>query len=527
MISPLLKNCIALALCVVFNTFAPLRAQELQKIGHLSYAPLSLAGCWHHVDSSGGEWALVGTSEGLSIVDLEDPTNPVERFTVPGITNNWRELRSWAGYLYVGSEAVQSGITIVDLRELPDTIRWKVWRGSDNSDSLIVRTHTVQTADGYLYMFGGVNLTNGATIADLDDPWNPVIVGAYTNEYVHDGYIRGDTMWTSEIDKGWFGVVDVSNKSNPVLLATQPTPGAFNHNSGLSDDGKTLFTADEKPFAPVGAFDVSNLDDIKMLDTYLPSKKPAGEVHNVRVLHNFLINPSYRGQLTIVDATRPNNLIETAWDSLGNSLVWDADPYLPSGIIFATAKLEGLFIYQKPTYRHAAWLEGNVFDGATSFPLPNTKVYVLGTLNADTSRSNGSYKTGAADPGFYEVYAFRNGYFPVTISNVALQTNQVTTLNITLFPILETEHIEHEAFVQVSPSPFDDYLSVNFPEGSPFASKETSLRLFDFSGKLVAEKKAGSGPSTVLDGLKNLSAGGYWLIVSNGRGINKGFKVVK
>ena len=108
------------------NLLTPLASQDLQKIGHLAYAPLSLSGCWHHVDSSGGEWALVGTSGGLSIVDVAEPSQPTERFSVPGITNNWRELRTWAGFLYVGSEALGSGITIVDLRELPDTIRWKV-----------------------------------------------------------------------------------------------------------------------------------------------------------------------------------------------------------------------------------------------------------------------------------------------------------------------------------------------------------------------------------------------------------------
>ena len=93
---------------------------SMERIGHLSYAPLSLAGCWHHVDNSGGEWALVGTSAGMSIVDLSDPTQPVERFSVPGLTSNWRELRTWNGYAYVGSEADSSGITIVNLNQLPE-----------------------------------------------------------------------------------------------------------------------------------------------------------------------------------------------------------------------------------------------------------------------------------------------------------------------------------------------------------------------------------------------------------------------
>ena len=102
---------------IIFILFlSQARAQELQKIGHLAYDPVSLAGCWHYVDSTGGEWALVGTSAGLSLVDLNDPAQPTERFAVPGIQNNWREVKTWAGFAYVGSEAYNSGITIVDLR---------------------------------------------------------------------------------------------------------------------------------------------------------------------------------------------------------------------------------------------------------------------------------------------------------------------------------------------------------------------------------------------------------------------------
>jgi len=510
-----------------FASPSPLPAQELQKIGHLSYAPISLAGCWHHVDSSGGEWALIGTSQGVSLVDVNEPTQPVERFTVPGITNNWRELRTWAGFAYVGSEAPGSGITIIDLRELPDTIQWKVWRGDGIYDSLVIKSHALQAVDGYLYIFGGASITNGALIADLSDPWNPEIVGKYTTEYVHDGYIRGDTMWTSEIYKGRFGVVDIADKANPVLLATQPTPGAFNHNSMLSDDGKTLFTADETLGAPLGAFDVSNLDNITLLDGYKPSRKPEGEVHNVRVFHDFLVNPSYRGQLTLVDASRPVNMIETAWDSLGNSLVWDADPYLPSGIILATAKAEGLYIYKKPSYRHAAWLEGHVTDGNTGFPLSNTKVFVQGTLNADTSKADGNYKTGNADPGLYDVYAIREGYFPVTIIGVQLQTNQVTALDIQLFQMLDTQNPATEQFVQVSPSPFEAYLTLNFPENSPFFGTETACQLFDTSGKMLAKSDSKKLARVVFQDLKDLPGGVYYVRVQNEQGLSKAFKVLK
>ncbi|MBV6440241.1 MAG: hypothetical protein EPGJADBJ_01905 [Saprospiraceae bacterium] len=510
-------------ICLSRNLNAQL---NLQQIGHLPYAPLTLAGCKAYVDSTGGEWALVGTSAGLSIVDLNDPAQPVERFAVPGLPNNWRELRTWNGFAYVGSEAVGSGITIVDLRELPDTVYWKVWYGDGAYDSLVQRSHTVQAVDGNLYIFGGGNVTSGCTIADLDDPWNPHIIGKYTLNYVHDGFIRGDTMWTSEIYEKQFGVVDISDRTDPQLITTQPTPGAFNHNAELSDDSKILFTTDEVPNAPLGAFDVSDLNNITLLDTYLPTQKPDKEVHNVRVKGNFLVNPSYGGQLTIVDATRPDNLIETAWAVVGTSLVWDADPYLPSGIIFATAKNEGLFVFQ-PTWQQASWLEGVVTDSVTGMPLSEAKVFVLGTPNADTSKFNGQYKTGAALPGVYTVQALKAGYQTKTIPGVALQTGQVTMLNLHLAKeVVATQNIDKEDDIRVLPSPFTDRLTVEMPLHSRWNNPSTVIWLTDFSGRIISEKKA-AGAQTVFGNLETLPAGIYVLTAQNGQFKSQPVRVVK
>ncbi|MFN0014725.1 MAG: choice-of-anchor B family protein [Saprospiraceae bacterium] len=417
--------------CFLFFPFLALplllSAQFLQ-VGHLPYPGILLAGCWHHVDSLGNEYALVGTSKGLSIVDVSDPAHPVQRFAVPGITNGWREVKTWAGFAYVSTEAVNSGITIVDLRSLPDTVAWKTWYGP-GTDTLIRRSHALACADDHLYIFGGTQ--KGTVICDLSDPWSPVVKSILNKEYVHDGYIRGDTLWASEIYLGQFTAFDVSDKSNPVLLATQSTPGRFNHNTWLSDNGRYLFTTDEKPNTPLGAFDISDLNNITQLDVYYPSQRPTFEVHNVRVINDFLINPSYGGQLTIVDGHRPDNLIETAHISLGNSLVWDADPYLPSGIVFATARSEGLFIYQ-PTYQRAAYIEGRVRDAATGKPLAKVKVVVQKTANSDVSRADGTFKTGTAQPGTYSVQVGKIGYKPLTLTDVAVKTGETTWLELTL-----------------------------------------------------------------------------------------------
>lgn len=510
-------------LVVFFAISSLLQAQSnLQLIGHLPYAPLSLAGCWHYVDSTGDEWGLIGTSAGLSIVDLSVPSVPVERFSVPGLPSNWREVRTWGGFAYVGTEAAGSGITIVDLRSLPDTIYWKVWKGDGAYAGLIDRSHTVQAEDGYLYIFGGNNVTNGAVVADLSDPWNPHIVGKYSLNYVHDGFIRGDTLWTSEIYLGQFGVVNIADKTDPQLIVTAPTPGAFNHNTGLSDDSKYLFTTDEKSGSPLGAFDVSNLDNITLLDRYFPSQKPNSEVHNVRVFGKYLVNPSYGGQLTIVDATYPDNLIETAWAVVGNSLVWDADPYLPSGIVFATAKNEGLFIFQ-PTYQHAAWLHGQVTDITTGLALNNAKVFVLTTPNADTTLTTGQYKTGADSSGIYTVQVLRDGYNTKTISNVVLTSGEIATLDIALTPtVISTNQPGNDAGIHVWPTIFSDRLTVELP----IDSRYNSAQLLDVPGNVVLRTRL-SGPVTEIKLNGTLPSGNYLLQLLGENGRAQTFQVIK
>jgi choice-of-anchor B domain-containing protein len=491
---------------------APLQAQlHLQQLAHVpNDSGITLAGCWHHVDSIGNEYALVGHRLGLDIYDVTIPTTPVRRFRVPGLVNNWREVKTWGGFAYVGSEAAGSGITIVDMRQLPDTVLYKVWFGNDSLENMIQRSHTVGAEDGYLYVYGSTAPNNGAIICDLSDPWNPDFVGQYQTNYLHDGLVVGDTLFGSEIYQGQFSVIDISDKTNPVILATQPTPGAFNHNTTLSKNNKILFTADERPFTPVGAFDISDLSNITLLDIYYPSQRPTGEVHNVRrVGDDYLVCPSYQGQLTIVDVSEPTNMIETAWSILGTSLVWDADPYLPSGIIFATAKNEGLFIYQ-PTYVRAARLKGVVTDAVTGLPLFNAKVFVESTSNADTTNIQGLYATGAPQTGNYNIRAERQGYVTKTVNRL-LQNGTTVALDIALQPEdVSTASIGDNDVISVFPTVVKNGFWVKTPSRLPAT---TLLQIYDNTGKLILEQKAQSKwvdmPNDTAPGVYHVRVGGF------------------
>ena len=88
---------------------------------------------------------------------------------------------------------------------------------------------------------------------------NPIFKGSIDEFYIHDGMVRGDTLWAAGIYAGFFAVIDVSDKTNPNILATQSTPSNKAHNCWLSDDGNYLFTTDEVDGGYIASFDVSDL----------------------------------------------------------------------------------------------------------------------------------------------------------------------------------------------------------------------------------------------------------------------------
>src|SRR6476661_4001489 len=102
-------------------------AQNLQFQANLSY-PYALANIGGYVDTAGNEYALVGTFQGLSIVDVTIPATPVIKFSVPGIQSEWREVKTYHQFAYVTTEG-GGGLTVIDLSGLPDTVIYHNYTG--------------------------------------------------------------------------------------------------------------------------------------------------------------------------------------------------------------------------------------------------------------------------------------------------------------------------------------------------------------------------------------------------------------
>lgn len=424
-------------------------AQNLQLRSNLPYAPDALANIGGYTDSLNNEYALIGTEQGLDIVDVTDPANPTIMFSVPGPVSTWREVKTYRKFAYVTTEGGSGGLSIVDLSLLPAGVTAQNYNGDGAIAGQLETIHALHcdTAKGFLYLYGS-NIGDGQTLfLDLSDPWNPTYAGEYVfsgggnNAYVHDGYVENDTMYEGHIYGGFFTVVDVTNKSNPVLLATQNTPGSFTHNTWLSDDHKTLFTTDEINNSFLGAYDISDLQNIRELSRYQTASGTGAVVHNTHILNDYAVTSWYKEGVVIVDVSRPDNPVEVAkYDTYtqgsgtGQVGCWGVYPYLPSGNIVASDMVNGLFVFS-PTYIRGCYLEGIISDSITSIIIPGATVKILGTSINKNSNSIGEYKTGILTAGLYDVEVSKVGYVTKTISGVSLANGILTALDVQLVPL--------------------------------------------------------------------------------------------
>ena len=412
-------------------------------MSHIDYQALhnaDLNDVWGYVDELGNEYAIVGTSKGTSIVDVTDPSNPFEVFWIAGTESIWRDPSVRGDYAYVTTEA-SDGLLIIDLSPLPlsNNLPTTTYTGPSGSPWQSAHTCFVDE-NGFAYIFGSNRGNGGAIILDVQtDPMNPIEVGDFDNWYVHDGFVRNDTMYLAHISDGFFSLVDVTVKASPILLGTKTTPNNFTHNIWPSDNGQYVFTTDEISGAFIAAYDISDPLNIFEVDRIQNSPGQGILPHNTHVLNNYLITSYYSDGIIIHDITHPNNIVKVGYydtyptQTTGFDGCWGVYPFLPSGTILAADITEGLFILG-PTYIQASYLEGTVTDASTLAPLNNVNVQIVSNDQIDYSNTIGEYATGILGVGTYSVTYSKVGYFPQTVT-VTLTQAVITLQDIQLVPI--------------------------------------------------------------------------------------------
>ena len=338
---------------------------NLSLVGDYSWPNTEGNDIWGWVDPvTEKEYALVGLNDGFSVVNISNPSNPIEMFYISDLNSTWRDIKTWGNYAYVTTEA-NAGLLIVDLRDMTGNTFWHVSsfnHPSNGSSVEFTAAHNIYIDEnGIAYIFGATSNT-GSSPADgvifLDVNANaiaPEYLGEWDDQYIHDGMVRGDTLYAGCIYTGELYIIDVSNKNNPTTMGTHPTPNLFTHNAWVSDNGDFVFTTDEESDSYIGAYNITNISNIQEVDRIQSNPGSNSIPHNTHVDGNFLVTSWYRDGTTIHYVTYPNNMIQVGYyDSYSGSGdgfqgCWGTYPFLPSGLIISSDIDLSLIHISEPT----------------------------------------------------------------------------------------------------------------------------------------------------------------------------------
>lgn len=423
-----------------FQSNAQLNIDSLSHIDYQQLHQANLNDVWGYVDEQGNEYAIVGTSKGTSIVNITDGANPQEVFWLAGTESIWRDPCVYGNYAYVTTEA-EDGLLIIDLSPLPQSTNLPTSLYTGPSSNPWQSAHTCFTSpNGYGYIFGANRGNGGVIMLDLQsNPMNPLEVGTYDPFYVHDGFERNDTLYIGHIYDGFFSIVDVSDKTNPLLIGTKTTPNAFTHNIWPSANGQVVYTTDEISGAYIAAYDITDGSNITELDRVQSTTNSFVIPHNVHVRGEYLVTSYYSDGVIVHDATYPYNLVQVGnYDTYigqtpGFDGCWGVYPFFPSGKAVAADITKGLYVLGM-SYNKACYLEGTVTDAVSGQTLSNVSVQLSSAVMLEKTNQQGFYATGTAISGIYTVSFSKAGYYPMTLST-SLINGALTTINVPLIPI--------------------------------------------------------------------------------------------
>lgn len=430
-----------LVLCFVsLSSVAQLNVDSLSHINYQQLHGADLNDVWGYEDEQGNEYAIVGTSKGTSIVDISNPSSPVEVFWYPGTESIWRDPCVYGDYAYVTTEA-HDGLLIIDLTPLPQSTNLPVVTYNGPAGQTWSSAHTCFCdSQGFAYIFGANRGNGGVIILNLNaDPMQPIEVGTFDNWYCHDGYVRNDTMYLAHIYNGFFSIVDVTFKANPQLLASHPTPSLFTHNIWPSTTGQYVFTTDEVSGAYIGVYDISNLNAITEVERIQNSPGAGVIPHNTHVRGDYLVTSYYSDGIVIHDCTNPENLVKVGgYDTYNGQTTgfdgcWGVYPFFSSGTIIASDITEGLFILG-PHYQKGSYLKGTVTEVGSNAPLSGVQVTLYNNPQPDLTNNLGNYVTGIYHTGQATVVFSKVGYGPVS-TTVNLVQGQEVVLDVQMTPL--------------------------------------------------------------------------------------------
>ncbi len=295
---------------------------------------------WGYIDDAGKEYALVGFSGGIHIVDVNNPQEPVLLSTVDTVPGF--DVKVWQNYAYTVNGGGNGLGGIIDLTD----------PANPNVVGSFPSGHNIFISDnGYLYLeTGGGQLR----IFDLNpDPLNPNSIWNGGPSDGHDAAVIGNRLFDFAGFRGT-NIYDIANPASPRLLGSISDPlVGFHHSGWPSEDGNYLFICNE--LAPsnqpdLTAWDISDLKNPKLVGDF---NDESTNIHNLYIIGDFAYTSYYNAGFRVFDISDPTDPKSVGeFDTSPNTDLgglfqgaFGAYPFAPSGNIYVTDVTDGLFIF--------------------------------------------------------------------------------------------------------------------------------------------------------------------------------------
>ena len=298
-------------------------------MSRLSLADLGLTfgnDIWGWTDpETGTDYALMGGSEGTTIVDISSPRNPDVVGILPTHTTAggdfWRDIKVYQNHMYVGSENSGHGIQVFDLTEVRGVTGDPVTFSATNRYTGVGNSHNIHINEdtGYLYIVGSGTCSGGLHMADISDPASPEFAGCFADHgYIHDTQCviydgpdvdhQGSEICFNSNPAGGHNVsiVDVTDKANPVALSRISYENTgYSHQGWLTPDSRFFLHGDELDEAGHGigtttrVWNVTDLDDPVLENTF--ENDTSSIDHNMYTEGNASYHSNYTSGLRVYD----------------------------------------------------------------------------------------------------------------------------------------------------------------------------------------------------------------------------------
>jgi choice-of-anchor B domain-containing protein len=354
-----------------------------QNVDLMSALPLSQIGggegndIWGWTDpDDGSEYAIMGRTNGTSFVDVTDPVNPVYLGNLPSHTgsSSWRDIKVYEDHAFIVSDYNGNhGMQVFDLTQLRDVQSPPVTFTETTHYGNIGSAHNIalNEATGFAYIIGGSSgaeeCNGGLHMVNIQDPTSPTFAGCYaTDGYTHDTQCvvyngpdtehQGKEMCFSS-NEDTLTITDVTDKSNPILIARQSYQGAsYSHQGWLTEDQRYFLMDDEADegggvMTATYIWDLANLDSPVNTGTYMGTTTAID--HNQYIKGDYSYQANYRAGLRILDISNIENaqLNEVAYFDVypaNNNAqfngAWSNYPYFESGNVIVSGIEQGLLV---------------------------------------------------------------------------------------------------------------------------------------------------------------------------------------